>query len=367
MIGESMIRKHRKFAVGVASLVAAASMAVPGIAGAATASTNAPKPDFGYFAGKTLTLIVPAPPSGAVTNALDVDVANFVGSYLHATVNEQYVAVNGTIGGSNEAAAAPPNGLTIGINTIESTLIDLATAPNVFTFNLKKLEWIGATAGSPRVIVSCNPAIKSWSQVVHGKTPLTWLGIADSNQAIQPELFSKAFNFPVTVLNGFASATAQATGCEQHDGDLAVVAFSQLLNAGQTGFIPGLKPLLSMGGVPKISTVYSLFSPIPTIDSYVAEHPLKTKTEQKAFATNAVIQDQTAPNFAFFEPPGTPMKYVLALRDAFAAAYKNPTIKSAVADVPDPNVWIPASEVTTSMYKSLKAYGPFMAKVISSS
>jgi hypothetical protein len=203
--------------------------------------------------------------------------------------------------------------------------------------------------------------------VVHSKTPLTWLGIANSSQAIQPKLLSKALNFPVTVLSGFATAPAQATGCEQHDGDLAIVAFSQMLNAAQTGFIPGLDPLLSMGGVPKISSAYHLFSPIPTLNSYVAKHPLKTKTEKEAFATNAAIQDQTAPNFAFFEPPGTPMKYVLALRSAFTAAYKNPLIKQAVADVPDPNVWIPASEVTTALYKSLKTYGPFMAKVNSSS
>jgi hypothetical protein len=357
-----MIQRHSRFAVGAASLMAAASIAIPGIAGATTPSTKAPKPDFAYFAGKTITLIEPSPPA-TVTNATGVDVGQFLDTYLHATVNVQYVAVNGVIGGANEAAAASANGLTIGFSALSNDLLSLVTGPDPFTFNFKKVEWLGAIATSPLVLVSCNPSIKSWSQVVKSKSALTIVGSADSANMIRPELMAKMFNFPAKALSGFPSSTAQLVGCQQGDGDVALLAFSQALNAGGTALIPGMTPLLSLGSVPKISTAYSLFSRIPTLNSYLSKHPMKMAAEKQAAAALAAISSQTAPSLPYFVAPGTPMPYVLALQDALAAAYKNPAIKADVADVPDPNVLLSANAITTWVNASLKTYGPEIEKV----
>jgi tripartite-type tricarboxylate transporter receptor subunit TctC len=343
----------------------AASAAIPGIAGATTASTKSPKPNFSYFAGKTVTLIEPSAPAPS-TIATGADVALVMGSYLHATVNVEYISVNGIVGATNEAAGAPADGLTIGVTSLGSALTDLVTGPDIFTFNFKKLEWLGAIGASPAVTVSCTPSITSWSQLVKSKTPLTFLSTSSGAVLLRSELMARMFNFAATPLTGYASTVTELVGCERGDGDFANLGFGQILNASSTAITPGFTPLLTTGAVPKISSVYSLFAAIPTLNGYLKKHPLKTKTEQAELAANGALSAQTAPTIAYFVPAGTPMPYVLALRAGLEAAYRNPTVKQQVANVPDPNTLLSASEITTWLNASLKKYGPTIQKVAAS-
>ena len=67
-----------------------------------------------YFKGKTITLISPDSPGGSYDSYARL-FAPYLGQELGATINVEDVSGAGTLQGSNQMAAAAPNGLTIGM------------------------------------------------------------------------------------------------------------------------------------------------------------------------------------------------------------------------------------------------------------
>jgi hypothetical protein len=141
-------------------------------ASAATTSHKATvKPDFAYFAGKTITWEV----GGAVGSAaweLASVAAPLMASYLHCTINISVTPVS--ITGQNIAGDSQPNGLTIGEVTPQGDITDDLSSnpiPNV-NFSLQTIGLLGAAPSPPSLFVAApSSGFKTINDLVTSKTP----------------------------------------------------------------------------------------------------------------------------------------------------------------------------------------------------
>src|SRR5262249_20103664 len=109
------------------------------------------KPDIGYFAGKTISYIVPTA-VGAGSYSTAVLFSPYMASYLHANINISSNAGGGGYAGQDVVAASTPDGLTIGTLSLNTDVsADIVNAPNI-NFSLQKIKIIGCVPLNPAVI-----------------------------------------------------------------------------------------------------------------------------------------------------------------------------------------------------------------------
>ena len=121
----------------------------------------------GYFKGKTITLISPDSPGGSYDSYARL-FAPYVGQELGATVNVEDVSAAGTLQGSNQMAAAAPNGLTIGMVNVGGDIASLVEKQPGQNFNMAKLSWIGQPAQIPNALVTQpGSSVQSFSGMLH--------------------------------------------------------------------------------------------------------------------------------------------------------------------------------------------------------
>ena len=149
-------RRRRIAAVALAAASATLLAACSPSSGSGGSTAAGSGGGAGYFKGKTITLIAPDAPGGSYDSYARL-FAPYVGQELGATINVENVNGAGTLQGSNQMAAATPNGLTIGMVNVGGDIASLVEKQPGQSFTMSK--WTGsASRCRSRTRSSPNPA-----------------------------------------------------------------------------------------------------------------------------------------------------------------------------------------------------------------
>jgi tripartite-type tricarboxylate transporter receptor subunit TctC len=277
----------------------------------------------GYFKGKTITLISPDSPGGSYDSYARL-FAPYVGQELGATINVEDVSAAGTLQGSNQMAAAAPNGLTIGMVNVGGDVASLVEKQPGQTFNMAKLSWIGQPAQIPNALVTQpGSGVQSFSGMLHPSDSVTVLDIRNGIGDMLNRVIYGAFGVPYKLDTGFEATSALKQGFLAKDGQTILEAMSTLypLISGNEA-----KPLLVIGPV-SLSSYQKVLSGVPSLQSEMSSAALSGSKE--AAVTEALALSNLSDDFA--APAGLPAAELSTLRQAFSAAAALPALQAQAA------------------------------------
>ena len=340
----STSRRRRVAAVAVAAasaaLLAACSSSGSGGSPAAGSGGGA-----GYFKGKTITLISPDAPGGSYDSYARL-FAPYVGQELGATINVEDVNGAGTLQGSNQMAAASPNGLTIGMVNVGGDVASLVEKQPGQNFTMTKLSWIGQPAQIPNAIVTQpGSSVSSFSGMLHPSGQVSALDIRNGIGDMLIRVLYGAFGVPYKLDTGFEQTAALKQGFLAKDGQTILEAMSTLypLISGNEA-----KPLLVIGPV-SLPSYQKVLSGVPTLQTAMSSAHLSAGKE--AAVTEALALSNLADDFA--APAGLPASELSALRQAFSAAASLPALKAQAEKESLPLSFISGSAVSGQVDQAL--------------
>ncbi len=171
-----------------------------------------------FFKGKTITLIAPDNPGGGYDQYARL-IAPGLSAALGATVNVENVNGGGTVVGTNQMAAAAPDGLTLGMVNTGGDLASLVEKKPGQNFDLAKLSYVGQPGTSPSVfLTSPKSGITSFSQLMTVKTPIKVVDVRNGTGDMFNRVVLGAFNIPHTFITGFTSTSTLKQGFLAGDG-----------------------------------------------------------------------------------------------------------------------------------------------------
>lgn len=304
-------------------LVAACSSSTTAGASSAGGSASGSGGGANYFKGKTITLISPDKPGGSYDSYARL-FAPYVGEELGATINVENIAGAGTVEGTNQMAAAAPNGLTIGMVNVGGDIASLVEKQPGQTFNMRKLDWLGQPAQVPNTLIAQpGSSLTSFSALLRAKSPVAVLDIRNGIGDMLNRVIYGAFSIPHNVDTGFESTASLKQGFIAKDGQTVFEAMSTLypLIAGNEA-----KPLLVTGPV-TLPSYQKVLGGVPTLSSELSAVPLSAS--RKAAVQEALSLSNLSDDFA--APAGLPASELTALRQAFSEAASLPALKAQAA------------------------------------
>ena len=323
-----------------ASVVTLAACKAPGES-ASGASTNGAS----YFKGKTITLIAPDAPGGSYDSYARL-FAPYVAKQLGATINVENVPTAGTVQGSNQMAAASPNGLTIGMVNVGGDMASLVEKQPGQSFDMAKLSWIGQPAPLPNAVVTQpGSKVQSFASMLHPSDPISALDIRNGIGDMLIRVVYGAFGVKYQMDTGFESTSALKQGFIAKDGQTILEAMSTLypLISGNEA-----KPLLVVGPV-VLPAYQKVLSGVPTLHSELTKVSLAAP--QKAAVKEALDLSNLSDDFA--APAGLPASELSTLRNAFAKAAADPALQGQATKESLPLSWISGPSVTSQVKAAL--------------
>lgn len=310
-----------------------------------SSTTSATSAAAAYFKGKTITLIAPDKPGGDFDLYARI-VAPALGKYLGATVNVENVNGAGTVVGTNQMAAAKPNGLTLGVVNFggdEASIIEKKTGQN---FNLAKLSYIGQPGSSPSVFITQpNSGFTTFKQLLSVKTPIKVVDVRNGTGDMMNRVVLGAFKIPHTFITGFTSVSSLKQGFLAGDGQFAfenLPPFRSMLDGGQarallTTFEPTLPTLKkAVGSAITLNQALKL----ATLTS------AQTAAVKEALALSNVT-------FDFAGPAGIPSARLAVLREAFKKALADPSTIAAAKKEGEPLSYTSGSKVASEVQSAI--------------
>ncbi len=306
--------------LATAAVASVAMLAACGTSSGSGSSSSGAPGGASYFKGKTITLISPDKPGGSYDSYARL-FAPYVGQELGATINVEDVAGAGTVEGSNQMAAASPNGLTIGMVNVGADVAGLVEKQPGESFQMNKLSWIGQPAVVPNALVTQPGAsTQSFTALVHSSSPVNVLDIRNGIGDMLNRVVFGAFGIPHKLETGFQSTSELKQGFLAKDGQTVFEAMSTLypLISGNEA-----KPLLVTGSV-SLPSYQKVLSGVPTINSTLSQVSLSSRNA--AAVKEALTLSNLSDDFA--APAGVPASELSALRQAFAKAAASPALQA---------------------------------------
>jgi tripartite-type tricarboxylate transporter receptor subunit TctC len=345
---------------GTLATAAVASVAVLAACGTSSGSGTSGSSGSGggasYFKGKTITLIAPDNPGGSYDSYARL-FAPYVGQELGATINVENVAGAGTVEGTNQMAAASPNGLTIGMVSVGADTASLVEKQPGQSFKMDQLSWIGQPATVPNALITQPGATaQSFTALVHSGGTVNVLDIRNGIGDMLNRVVFGAFGIKHKLDTGFESTSALKQGFLAKDGQTIFEAMSTLypLISGNEA-----KPLLVTGSV-SLPDYQKVLSGVPTIQSELSQVSLSSSNS--AAVKEALHLSNLADDFA--APAGLPASELSALRQAFANAAALPALQAQAKKASLPLSFTPGAtlggQVKTALANS-KAIAPYVS------
>jgi tripartite-type tricarboxylate transporter receptor subunit TctC len=340
-------RRPARRAAAITAVVASAAVLAACSSSASSSSTAASGSGGGasYFKGKTITLISPDKPGGSYDSYARL-FAPYVAQELGATINVENIAGAGTVEGSNQMAAAAPNGLTIGMVNVGGDIASLVEKQPGQTFDMRKLSWLGQPAQIPNALVAQpGSSLTSFSSLLHAKSPVAVLDIRNGIGDMLNRVIYGAFGISHNVDTGFESTASLKQGFLAKDGQTIFEAMSTLypLISGNEA-----KPLLVTGPV-TLPSYQKVLSGVPTLQSELSTVSLSAS--RKAAVEEALTLSDLSDDFA--APAGVPASELSALRQAFSKAASLPALKAQAAKESLPLSFISSSSVASQVATAL--------------
>jgi putative tricarboxylic transport membrane protein len=339
---KSQARRIAALATTAASVVALAACSS---GTAASGSGSASGGGAGAFKGKTITLIAPDSPGGSY-DAYARLFAPYLGQELGATVNVENVAGAGTLQGTNQLAAASPNGLTIGMVNVGADIASKVENQPGQSFDMRTFSWIGQPAQIPNVLVTQpGSSVQSFSGLLQSSSQVNVLDIRNGIGDMLNRVIYGAFGVPYKLDTGFEATSALKQGFLAKDGQTILEAMSTLypLISGNEA-----KPLLVIGAA-GLPSYQKAVSGVPTLQSQLSQLPAgKAAAVQEALALSNLSDD-------FAAPPGLPAADLTALRQAFTEAAALPALRAQALKESLPLAWISGPSLSGQVTSALSA------------
>jgi tripartite-type tricarboxylate transporter receptor subunit TctC len=333
-------------AVVAASVTALAACQPPGESASGSSSSSSSN-GASYFKGKTITLIAPDSPGGSYDSYARL-FAPYVAQELGATINVENIAGAGTLQGSNQMAAAAPNGLTIGMVNVGADIASKVENQPGESFDMQKISWIGQPAQIPNALVTQpGSKVQSFDALLHQGSPVNVLDIRNGIGDMLNRVIYGAFSVPHNLDTGFEATSALKQGFLAKDGQTILEAMSTLypLISGNDA-----KPLLLIGSA-DLPSYQKALSGVPTLASEMSA--VKLSASQTAAVKEALDLSNLSDDFA--APPGLPAADLTALRQAFAKAAALPALQARAKKESLPLAWIDGSSVSGQVNTALSA------------
>ncbi len=298
-----------------------------------------------YFKGKTITIIAPDSPGGDFDLYARI-IAPALGKDLGATVNVENVPGAATIVGTNQMAAAAPNGLTLGMIDTSADIGSLIQKKPGQNFDLTKLSWIGQMGTSPDVfITSPNSGVSSFSQLLKVKSPIKVLDTSGSLGDLFNKTVLGAFHVPYRLITGYGTSSALKQGLLANDGQFLfenLPPFLSMLRGGQA------KALL-VTSEPTLSTLKQAVGNATTLSSAMNGASL-TSSETAAIKEVLALSNL---DFDLAGPPGIPAARLSALRSAFKKALSDPSTVSKANNESEPLGYVSGPQVASDVTSAI--------------
>lgn len=336
---------------GVSVCLVAACSSSSSSAGASSATGSASTSASGsggganYFKGKTITLISPDKPGGGY-DAYARLFAPYVAKELGATINVENIAGAGTVEGTNQMAAAAPNGLTIGMVNVGGDIASLVEKQPGQTFNMRKLDYLGQPAQVPNALIAQpGSSLTSFSALMHAKSPVAVLDIRNGIGDMLNRVIYGAFGIPHKLDTGFQSAASLKQGFIAKDGQTVFESLASLypLIAGNEA-----KPLLITGPI-TLPSYQKTLGGVPGLSSELSTVSLSAS--RKAAVQEALSLSNLSDDFA--APAGLPASELAVLRQAFSKAASLPALKAQATKESLQLSFIGGSSVASQVNKAL--------------
>jgi tripartite-type tricarboxylate transporter receptor subunit TctC len=345
-------RRGRRLAPAAAAVATVALAVACSSSGSSTSSSSS---GASSLKGKTITLIAPDAPGGSYDSYARL-FASYVGQELGATINVENNDGGGTLDGTNQMAAASPDGLTIGMVNVGGDVASKVENQPSLKDDVTKFAYIGQPAVLPNALVTqTGSSTGSFTSLVHSSDPVSVLDIRNGIGDMLNRVVFGAFGIKHNLDTGFESTTSLKQGFLAKDGQTIFEAMSTLypLISGSQA-----KPLLVTGTV-SLASYQKVLSGVPTLNSELSSVSLG------AAQTKAVKEASTLANLSddFAAPPGTPASTLNTLRQAFAKAAASPALQAQAKKESLPLSFI-SGATTTSQVASAEANSAAIAPYV---
>lgn len=288
-----------------------------------SAHAKAVKPDYGFFAGKTITWVTGK--VGASNDTFDRILAPRLGAYLHATVNVENISA-GPTAAENTAAGASPDGLTIGTLQITSDLDNDVEHISGSAFSLQKQVSLGAViSGDGLIGVTPSFPIRTFKELVASKSIVSFVDETPGGTDLEARLLFAAYHVKAKLVTGYNSNALVTAGFQRGDAPGIVNGANTLVP-----LVIGnqINVLLQFGALPNGSLGSAQLKSAMTVQKYTQLYPPKTAVGRAA--VKELISIIEGPNMMMIAPQGTPAPIALALTDAIHALFLQPSTKAAL-------------------------------------
>jgi tripartite-type tricarboxylate transporter receptor subunit TctC len=352
----SLTSRRGRLATVAAAAATATLLAACSSSGSGGSSASGSGGGAGFFKGKTITLISPDSPGGSYDSYARL-FAPYVAKELGATINVEDVPAAGTLQGTNQMAAAKPNGLTIGMVNVGGDIASLVEKQPGENFNMAKLSWIGQPAQIPNALVTQpGSGVSSFSGILHPSGPVSALDIRNGIGDMLIRVIYGAFGVPHKLDTGFEATSALKQGFLAKDGQTILEAMSTLypLISGNEA-----KPLLVVGPT-SLASYQKVLGGVPTLQTELSSTQLSST--KKAAVTEALALSNLSDDFA--APPGLPASELSALRKAFSEAATSSALKAQAVKESLPLAFISGPATSGQVDHALansKAIAPYVS------
>lgn len=344
-------------ACGSSASTSSSGTAAAGSSATTASSSSASSSAASYFKGKTITLIAPDKPGGGYDKYARL-FAPYLAKALGATVNVENINGGGTLDGTNQMAAAKPNGLTLGLVNVGGDIASHVEHLAGEHFNLTKLSWIGQPAVIPNVMITQpGSSIKSFASMLHSSTPVPVLDVRSGVGDMMNRVVFGAFHIPHKLITGFAQVAALKQGFLAKDGKIAfnsLTSLYPLIAGGQA------RPLLYSGTV-TLASYKKALKGVPSLNTELSKTSLSSA--ESSGVKEALALSDLADDFA--GPPGISASRLAVLRSAFSEAAASGALVARATkqsmQVHPTSGSVLAGEVTTAVSQG-SAIGPFVSK-----
>lgn len=304
-----------------------------------------------WYRGKTIMIIAGGSAGGGMDEFARA-LGPVVGTYLHATVDVEDISAANGITAQDTAAAATPDGLTIGmLNDKGDILNDLTNVPGV-NFNPLRIAFLGA-AGPNTIEFGCltSSPYSSISQIITATSPVSEVVVTTGSQTVSLRLINASFGFPTNVISGYTSSHAEVQGYERGDGNCSA------LNIGDLGsYIAAGKAriLARTTDVNKGTAYYGEQANVPYFSALEKQYPAKTEREKLA---RLALSSLGLNGQEFFTATKVANDKVLALRAAFKLAFTNSGVENLLLSEGNPVGYVDGFQAKLNYereYNSLK-------------
>src|ERR687894_1524164 len=263
----------------------------------------------GYYEGKTVTLIVPNPPAGAMTQYARM-LAPVIAKHLGAKdvrVDNQPGA--GSLRGTNMLWNAKPDGLTIAFTNLPTLIMaQLAGSPGV-NFDAAKFTYLGSVADDPRVLV-VNPKYKSIEEVQKLNRPFVYPTQGTDEDFYTMSVLFNALGKELKAVTGYQGDPDTSLAVIKGDGDGHMTSWATTAPSLKSG---EKRAILHIG-----EKRYPEYPDVPAVTEVVTDEaklrPLRTMIEIMSVSRG------------FFGPANIDPKIVAEMRAGIAKALADPEL-----------------------------------------